>query len=84
MFKNRKLFKDFVSAIKEGRYTKEEARNILETLPITVLRRIGKEIIYSDFDSYNGNATYNELMWFDDFDRSQKEFYIMERLHRLK
>lgn len=83
MFKNRRLFKDFVSGIKERRYTTKEARNILKTLPIEVVIRIGKEIIYADFDGYNGNDKYCQLEYFDNLDRWQKEFFIEERLYKL-
>ena len=84
MFKNRILFKDFISGIKEHRYTIREVRIILETLPIKVLRNIGKEIIYADFDGYNSNDKYCELCYFDNLDRQQKEFFIEQRLYKLR
>ena len=83
MFKNRKLFEDFISGVKERKITTKEVRSILETLPIKALRNIGKEIIYSDFDGYNGTDKYCELCYFDNLDRWQKEFFIQERLYKL-
>ena len=83
MFKNRKLFKDFVSGIKEHRYTTKEARSIIKTLPNEVVRRIGKEIIYADFDGYNGHNKDSQLIYFDNLDRWQKEFFIEQRLYKL-
>lgn len=83
MFKNRKLFKDFISKIKEHKYTTEESMNILKTLPIKVLRKIGKEIIYADFDGYYRKDKKSELAYFDSLDRWQKEFFIGQRLYKL-
>lgn len=83
MFKNRRLFKDFVCGIKEHKYTTEEVKNILETLPNKVIRRIGKEIICSDFNGYNDCSICGELAWFDNLDRWQKELYIEKRLYKL-
>lgn len=83
MFRNRKLFKDFVSGVKEHKYTTKEIKNILNSLPIEVVRRIGKEIIYSDFDGYNGHNKHCQLEYFDSLDRWQKEFFIEERLYKL-
>lgn len=83
MFKNRNLFKDFVSGVREHRYTTREAREKLEELPIKVLRRIGKEIIYADYDGYNYSRKSCELSYFDNLDRWQKEFFIEQRLYKL-
>lgn len=83
MFKNRRLFKDFVSGIREHRYTTREAREKLKELPISVVRNIGKEIIYSDYDGYNDSSKSCELAYFDNLDRWQKEFFIEQRLYRL-
>ena len=83
MFKNRKLFKDFVSGVKEHRYTRREVADILETLPIKVLRKIAKKIIYLDYDGHDDSTKYSYLVYFDSLDRWQKEFFIKERLHKL-
>ena len=83
VFKNRKLFKDFISGIREHRCTTIEARKKLKDLPISVVRNIGKEIIYSDYDGYNDNSKYCELVYFDNLDRWQKEFFIEQRLYKL-
>lgn len=91
MLKNRKLFKDFVSGVREHRYTTHEVREKLKELPIKVLRRIGKKIIYTDYDDYNYSIydDYNylikscKLAYFDNLDRWQKEFFIEQRLYKL-
>ena len=83
MFKNRKLFKDFISGVKQYRYTTKETSNILKTLPINVIRRIGKAIIYTDFDGYNENKKYCQLAYFDNLNRRGKELFIEERLYKL-
>lgn len=83
MFKNKRLFKDFLSGIKEHRYTTKEARDILKTLPIKVLRSIGKEIIYADFDGYNYSDKACQLAYFDNLNRWQKEYFIEQRLYIL-
>jgi hypothetical protein len=83
MFKNRKLFKDFISGVKERKYTKKEAMDVLKTLPNKVIRNIGREIIYTDFDGYNSNSKCQTLAYFDNLDRWQKEFYIEQRLYKL-
>ena len=42
MFKNRRLFINFISGVKEHQYTIREARQLLKEFPIKVLRKIGK------------------------------------------
>lgn len=83
MFKNRKLFKDFVSGVREHKYDIRDARERLKELPNKVVREIGKEIIFSDYDGYNYSAKSCELAHFDNLDRWQKEIYIIERLYKL-
>ena len=83
MFKNRRLFKDFVHDVREHRYTTQEARENLKELPVKVLRRIGQEVIYADYDGYNDSSISCELAYFDNLDRSQKESFIEERLYKL-
>ena len=83
MFKNKKLFKQFVSDVREYKCGKKEARERLKELPIDVVRNIGKEIIYSDYDGYNNGSKSSELAYFDNLDRGQKEFFIEQRLYKL-
>ncbi len=83
IFKNKKLFKDFVSDIREHRCGIEEARTRLKELPIKVVRDIGKEVIFSDYDGFNYNSKHQSLCYFDNLDRWQKEFYIEQRLYKL-
>ena len=83
MFKNRRLFKDFVSGIREHRYTTREAREKLKELPIQVVREIGKKIIYKDYDGYNFSSVDSKMAYFDSLDRWHKEFFIEQRLYKL-
>ena len=83
MFKNRRLFKDFVSGIREHRYTTREAREKLKELPIQVVRAIGKENIYKDYDGYNFCSVDSKMAYFDNLDKWQKEFFIEQRLYKL-
>lgn len=83
MFKNRKLYKDFVLGIKEFRYNLCDVRRILPKLPIKVIRRIGKEIIYSDYDGYNCSDIDCRMAYFDNLNRRQKQFYIEQRLYKI-
>lgn len=83
MFKNRRLFKNFIFGVKEHQYTTREAREKLKELPINVLRKIGKEVIYIDYDGYNYLDISCELAYFDNLNRSQKEFFIEQRLYKL-
>lgn len=83
MFKNRKLFKEFVSDVREHRCGIAQARERLKELPIDVVRAIGKEIIFSDYDGYNYSSKNQSLCYFDSLDRWQKEFYIEQRLYKL-
>ena len=83
MFRNRKLFKKIICGIKNNNYTDKEVKELLETVPIKVLRKIAKEIIYADYDGYNGNRKDSEMRYFDSLSRWQKEFYIKQRLYKL-
>ena len=83
MFKNRKLFKDFISGVREHRYAIQEIREKLKELPIKVLRKIGQEIIYADFDGYNYSRKICEMDHFDNMDRSEKEDFIEQMLYKL-
>lgn len=83
MFKNRRLFKDFVSSVREHRYTTKQAKEKLKELPIQVVRAIGKEIIFSDYDGYNYVSKDREMCYFNNLDRWQKEFFIEQRLYKL-
>ena len=83
MFKNRRLFEDFVSGIREHRYTTREVEEKLKELPIQVVRAIGKEIIDKDYDGYNFCCIDSKMAYFDNLDRWQKEFFIKERLYKL-
>lgn len=56
---------------------------LFQIIPVKVLRKIAKEIIYSDYDSYNGIEKNSTMYYFDSLDRWQKEFFIKERLYKL-
>ena len=83
MFKSRRMYKDFVSGIKGNRYASKEVTALLNAMPIRTLRKIGKTIIYADYDGYNDNDKCSELAYFDNLDRWQKEFFVEQRLHKL-
>lgn len=83
MFKNRKLFKEFISGVRENRIGINEVREKLKELPIQVIRAIGKEIVYKDYDGYNFCSIDSKMAYFDNLDRCQKEFFIEERLYKL-
>lgn len=83
MFGNRKLSKKIICGIKNCNYTDKEIKELLETVPIKVLRKIAEEIIYADYDGYNGNCKDGEMLYFDSLSRWQKEFYIKQRLYKL-
>lgn len=83
MFRSTKVFKKFVADYRVGNLHPKEIGRILKTMPIKVLRRIGKEIIYSDYDGYNEVDKESEMAYFNNLDRWQKEFFIKERLYKL-
>lgn len=83
MFKNKRLFKEFVSDVREHRVGIKEAREKLKELPVQVVRAIGKEIIYKDYDGYNFCSIDSKMAYFDNLDRWQKEFFIEQRLYKL-
>ena len=83
MFKNKKLFKEFVSDVREHKIGIREAREKLKELPIQVVREIGKEIIYKDYDGYNFSSVDSKMAYFDNLDRWQKEYFIEQRLYKL-
>lgn len=83
IFKNRRLFKEFVLDVKEHRCGIAQARERLKELPIDVVRAIGKEIIYKDYDGYNFGSVDSKMAYFDNLDRWQKEFFIEQRLYKL-
>ena len=58
-------------------------REKLKELPIQVVRAIGKEIIYKDYDGYNFCRVDSKMAYFDNLDRWQKEFFIEQRLYKL-
>lgn len=83
MFKNQKLYKIFISDIKNYNYGLNEAREKLKELPIEGLRKIGKTIIFSNYDGCNYASKLSELSYFENLDRWQKENYINQRLYVL-
>lgn len=82
MFENKKLYKEFIVGVKEGKYNIANSREVLSSLPISVIREIARDIIYSS-DSY---AIYRqgEMARFDELERWQKESYIAQRLYLLR
>lgn len=83
MFQNQKLFKNFMILVKSNQSSIEEIMDLLHTLPNKVVRKIGKTMIYSDYDGYNELSKSSELAYFDNLDRFRKEHYIETRLYKL-
>ena len=83
-FRNRKLFRDFISCVRENRYDITKIKKTLKELPDEVIRKIGKEIIYSDYNGFNDISLNCSLSYFDNLSRWQKEFFIVERLYILR
>lgn len=79
-----KLFKkSLLSKIQSREFTFPEIRDMLHTISIHDLRSIGKAIVYADYDGYNSNDKYGEMIYFDNLDRWQKEIYVDQRLYKL-
>lgn len=55
------MFKKIICGIRNNNYTDKGVKELLETVPIKVLRKIAKEIIYADYDGYNGNRKDSEM-----------------------
>ena len=83
MFKNRKLFKTFISDVKNNNLSMNDVSEKLSEFPIKVVRKIGREIIFSDYDGYNDSNISGTLSYFDNLTRSQKEFFIEQMLYKL-
>lgn len=83
MFRNRKVFKRIICGIRNHDYTDKEIGILFQTVPAKVLRKLAKEIIYLDYDGYNGMQKDSTMYYFDSLDRWQKEFFIKERLYKL-
>ena len=69
MFRERKLFRKIICGIKNNKYTNKEITELLGIMPIKVLRKIAKEIIYADYDGYNGNCKDIEMCYLDSLSR---------------
>lgn len=82
LFKSKKQ-RNILTMIKAGEFTLSEIKEMLSIMTIHDLRLIGKSIIYSDYDGYNGSSKYNELIYFDNLDRWQKEFFVDQRLYKI-
>lgn len=83
MFRERKFIRKILRRIRNNEYTNQEIVELLLVIPIEVLRKIAKEIIYADYDGYNGFDKYSKMCYFDSLSRWQKELYIQERLYKL-
>ena len=58
-------------------------KDFLSSLSHKELHILAEEIIWKDYDGYNGLSCYMELNNYDLMDRWQKEFYIEERKYLL-
>ena len=82
-FKNRKLYKEFMKKVASREIGVVQLRELLPTFPNSVLHRIGKDVVYSKYDGYNYNRINQSMCYFDNLDRSGKEFYIEQRFYDL-
>ena len=58
-------------------------RDFLSSLSHKELHILAEEIIWKDYDGYNGSSCYMEQNHYDLMDRQQKEFYIEDREYLL-
>lgn len=58
-------------------------RDFLKSLSHKELHILAEEIIWKEYDGYNGSSCYMEQNHYDLMDRWQKEFYIEEREYLL-
>lgn len=58
-------------------------RDFLKSLSHKELHILAEEIIWKEYDGYNGSSCYMEQNHYDLMDRRQKEFYIEEREYLL-
>lgn len=47
------------------------------------LHKLGKKIIWNEHDGYNTYSCENNMLYFNDLNRRQKEFYVEERIYAL-
>lgn len=82
-FRNRRLYKEFMQMVEERRVGLVQLRELLPTFPNEVVYKIGKAVIFADYDGYNYNSVYQSLCYFENLNRELKEFYIQERFYKL-
>ena len=58
-------------------------RDFLKSLSHKELHILAEEIIWKEYDGYNGSSCYMEQNHYDLMDRWHKEFYIEERSYLL-
>lgn len=76
-------FKNKTIRILEKRYNYDTNRDFIHSLSHSELHRLGKEIIWKNFDGYNYNSCHNKEMWFNNCDRWQKEFFVYDHFYSL-
>ena len=58
-------------------------RDFLKSLSHKELHILAEEIIWKEYDGYNGSSCYMEQNYYDLMNRWQKEFYIEDRSYLL-
>ena len=69
MFRERKLFRKIIPSNSVISLFVYLLFLIPQVMPIKVLRKIAKEIIYADYDGYNGNCKDIEMCYLDSLSR---------------
>ena len=80
---NKRIFKEFIDGVENRTIGIKQCRELLPTLPIDVVVKLGEKIIWSDYDGYNKSRKESEVYYFYDLDRWQKEFFIEQRFYKL-
>lgn len=76
-------FKTKTQKILEKRFKYDTNRDFIQSLSHSELHKLGKEIIWNNFDGYNYNSCHNKEMWFNNCDRWQKEFFVCDYFYSL-
>lgn len=69
--------------ILEKRYKFNSFEDFLKSLSNSELRELGKTVVYSNCDGYNLSDCESKMIYFDNLDRWQKEFFIDQRRYYL-
>ena len=76
-------FKNKTIKILEKRYNYDTNRDFIHSLSNSQLHKLGKEIIWKNFDRYNYNSCYNRELCFNNYSRWQKEIFVNNHFYSL-